>query len=300
MTQATIRAIVNAHETTEGAGFPIRRPFPTQELDMVDPFLMLDHIGPVNWAPGEALGAPDHPHRGFETISYVLAGHKVHRDSHGGHGVLGPGDVQWMTAGSGIVHSELPAPAFKASGGLSHGFQIWVNLPAREKMCTPRYQDVRAESIPEVRSPDGLGKVKIIAGESQGITAAIETKTPVTYLHFTLQPGAAFEQAIPRGQSAMIYVFAGELEIGSGSERVIEGQLALLDHATTVSLGASSAGECLLLCGEPLRESVARMGPFVMNTRSEIEQAVADYRAGHMGVISQPTPTQSGNARIRS
>lgn len=285
MTPATIRRIVNALRTTEGAGFPIRRPFPTQELDSVDPFLMLDHIGPVVWAPGEALGAPDHPHRGFETISYVLSGHKVHRDSRGGHGVLGPGDVQWMTAGAGIVHSELPAPEFKASGGLSHGFQIWVNLPASEKMCTPRYQDVPAHSIPTAISPDGSAQVKVIAGQSQGVTAAIETKTPVTYLHFTLQPGGVIEQDIPPGQNAMIYVFAGEVAIGPSQVRVTEGQLALLDDGPALSLSSRSSGECLLLCGEPLGEPVARMGPFVMNTRAEIEQAVADYHAGHMGSI---------------
>ena len=209
----------------------------------------------------------------------------MHRDSRGGHGVLGPGDVQWMTAGAGIVHSELPTPAFKASGGLSHGFQIWVNLPAREKMCTPHYQGLRAACIPQTCSTDGLATVKIIAGESQGISAAIDTNTALTYLHITVRAGGAFEHAIAAGQNAMIYVFAGELWIGADNARVAEGQLVLLDDACTVRLGTRSFAECLLLCGEPLGEPVARMGPFVMNTRAEIEQAMTDYHAGHMGVI---------------
>ena len=196
MKPIAVERVVRAIKTVEGAGFPIRRPFPIPALAMVDPFLMLDHVGPVDWGPGEALGAPDHPHRGFETISYVLSGQKVHRDSRGGYGVLGPGDVQWMTTGAGIVHSELPAPEFKASGGRSHSFQVWVNLPAKEKMCRPRYQDVLHADIPGAHSPDGLTSVKVIAGQAMGISAVIDTKTPVTFLHFCFYEGAAAEQHV--------------------------------------------------------------------------------------------------------
>jgi redox-sensitive bicupin YhaK (pirin superfamily) len=251
---------------------------------------MLDHIGPKNWAPGEAVGAPDHPHRGFETISYVLEGRKVHRDSAGHSGHLGPGDVQWMTAGSGIVHSELPEPAFKASGGRSHGFQIWVNLPARLKMTEPRYQDVPNAQIPTARSEDGLIGVKVIAGRALGRNANIDTMTPVTFLHFTISSGASIDQPIERGHNAMVYVFAGTVTVGVDDTPVGEGQLCMLGDGDTVRLGNRSEGspahgECLLLAGLPLSEPVARMGPFVMNTREEIVRAVADYQAGRMGVI---------------
>jgi len=303
MSPLRVERLVRAVETVEGAGFPIRRPFPTAELPTVDPFLMLDHVGPVDWPPGAALGAPDHPHRGFETISYVLEGEKVHRDSRGGHGVLGPGDVQWMTAGAGIVHSEMPSERFRARGGVAHGFQIWVNLPSALKLCEPRYQDVPRDRIPAAATADGLVEVKVIAGEALGQSAVIDTHTPVTFLHFRLRPGGHVVQPIPAGDNACLYVLRGEALAGDPSTPVPEGYLTLFERAarerepgTVVIESGEAGGECLLLAGTPLDEPIARMGPFVMNRPEEIHQAIADYQAGRMGRI----PARSAAVAARS
>jgi len=280
---------VAAARTLEGGGFPVRRPFPTPELPLVDPFLLLDHVGPIEWKPGEAIGAPDHPHRGFETISYVLSGRKEHKDSAGHRGVLGPGDVQWMTAGSGVIHSEMPEREFERAGGLAHGFQIWVNLPARDKMIPPRYQDISAHRIPEGRTSDGRVRVRVIAGEALGASAVIETRTPIMFLHFIVAPGGETTVRLPADQNALAYVLAGELGVGPEDRRVREGEMALLGPGDSVRISAaadaSATGECLLLSGVPLNEPVARMGPFVMNTEAEIHEAVTDYHAGRMGRI---------------
>src|SRR5262249_52705522 len=178
--------ITGSIQTLEGGGFPVRRPFPKSALSEFDPFLLLDEMGPVNYRPGQAKGAPDHPHRGFETVTYVLAGRMEHKDSQGHSGQLRPGDVQWMTAGAGVGHSEMPEREFLKSGGLMHGFQLWVNLPARDKMMKPRYQEIPGARIPVARSDDGLVTVRVVAGESLGSSAVIETRTPITYLHITV------------------------------------------------------------------------------------------------------------------
>ncbi len=279
----TVTRTITATALLEGAGFPVLRPFPVAGGPMqFDPFLLLDHMGPVEWAPGTALGAPDHPHRGFETVTYLLSGRMQHRDSQGYQGELGPGDAQWMTAGSGIVHSEMPHPEFAREGGVLHGFQLWVNLPAMDKMATPRYQDIPAVRIPRVRSSDGQTEVRVIAGESMGASAVIATRTPITYLHFILQPGAAFEQTLPKAHNAFAYVFSGTARIGERETEVREGQAALLDEGSHVRLSARGNGEVelLLLAGAPLNEPMARRGPFVMNTEDEIIQAFKDYREG--------------------
>ncbi len=284
-----VAAIVNAVQTLEGAGFPVRRPFPTEQLPLVDPFLLLDHLGPVEWKPGEAVGAPDHPHRGFETISYVLAGRKEHKDSAGHQGILGPGDVQWMTAGAGVIHSEMPEPEFQRKGGLQHGFQIWVNLPARDKMMKPRYQDVPAERIPDGESGDGLVKVRVVAGEALGARAVIDTRIPVTFLHYSVKPGGRTVQALPAEQNGLVYVISGAVALGKGRRKVVESQMAMLGPGDELAIetpeDAEESAEFLLLAGKPLNEPVARWGPFVMNTRAEIAQAVEDYNAGRMGTI---------------
>ena len=284
-----VTAIVDAVRTLEGAGFPVRRPFPTEQLPLVDPFLLLDHLGPIEWKPGEAVGAPDHPHRGFETISYVLAGRKEHKDSGGHGGILGPGDVQWMTAGAGVVHSEMPEESFRRSGGLYHAFQIWVNLPARDKMMSPRYQEVPAAEIPQAVSGDGRVKVRVIAGEALGAQAVIDTRIPVTFLHYQVQPGGKTVQRLPAGDHTLAYVFAGAVQLGAGREMVREGQMAMLGAGTELAIEGPENGaeqsEFLLLSAEPLNEPVARWGPFVMNTHEEIIQAVEDYNAGRMGKI---------------
>ncbi len=248
-------------------------------------------MGPVDWAPGEALGAPDHPHRGFETVTYLLEGHMQHRDS-AGHGAdLGPGDVQWMSAGSGIVHSELPQPEFKAAGGRLHGFQIWVNLPSAHKMTPPRYQGIPADEIPTARSADGRIGVKVIAGESLGATAVTNTLSPITYLHFTLQPGAALIQPLLAEHQALAYVFAGQVRLGRDHTVVAEGQMALTGNGEGLRLAVDQSGtaatELLLLAGRPIREPVVRHGPFVMNTREQILDAIRDYQTGRLGRTTQ-------------
>jgi redox-sensitive bicupin YhaK (pirin superfamily) len=291
MAQAGIRSVEGLVETfrgREGAGFEIRRPFPTQSFEFLDPFLLLDEMGPTENGPGQAKGAPDHPHRGFETVTYLLSGEMDHRDSRGGGGRLVPGDAQWMTAGAGIVHSELPTPRILREGGRMHGFQLWVNLPAGAKMSRPRYQDLRATAIPAVATPDGKGRVSVLSGAALGAAAATRTHTPILYLHVSLDPGGVAELPVPRGWNAAAYVFRGRAEVGEADGRpVASGQLAVLAHdgeAVRVRGGPEGA-ELLLVAGEPIREPVVHYGPFVMNTEQEIEQAVADYRAGRMGEI---------------
>jgi hypothetical protein len=253
-----------------------------------DPFLLLDEMGPVDYAPGEAVGAPDHPHRGFETVTYVLEGRMQHKDSHGHAGSLGPGDVQWMTAGAGVVHSEMPEEKFTAAGGRMHGFQIWVNLPRQDKMMKPRYQELPDAGIPVAESADGKVKVKIIAGESLGKSAAIDTRTPIALLHMTLQPGGAIDQALPANYNGFAYVIAGAGEFGADARRAGAHQMVIFGNdGAGVKIGNASAEplELLLLAGVPLDEPVVRYGPFVMNTEAEIHQAIKDYQDGRMGQI---------------
>jgi redox-sensitive bicupin YhaK (pirin superfamily) len=289
MSARAVSRVVTAHRQTEGGGFTVRRPLPTAGLDLVDPFLLLDEMGPVNYAPGEAKGAPDHPHRGFETVTYLLSGEFVHEDSSGARGQLSTGDVQWMTAGSGVVHSEMPSARVREAGGRIHGFQIWVNLPRSAKMSAPRYQDLRAADIPHARSEDGLADAVVVAGTALGVAGAAQTHTPITYVDWTLQPGAKVETEVPADQNAMIYVFGGSLQVGD--RPVLDGQLAVLGAGDRVGLSAdptaTEPARALLLGGRPLREPVARYGPFVMNTREEIVQAFEDYQSGRMGAIAR-------------
>lgn len=281
--------IVQTHRQTEGAGFVVRRPFPTQTIDSIDPFLLLDEMGPVDYAPGKAVGAPDHPHRGFETVTYMLEGEFVHEDSVGNRGELFPGDVQWMTAGDGVVHSEEPSPRIRREGGRIHGFQLWVNLPGRDKRMTPRYQDVPSARIPVATSPDGKASVKVIAGEALGVQAVIDTHTPIVYHDWTVQPGGKIEVPVPADHRMMAYVFSGSLLVSG--KPVTDGQLAVLgegDHlAFEVPENATTAARLLLLGGKPIGEPVARYGPFVMNTRAEIQEAFEDYQSGKFGLIKR-------------
>ena len=284
-----VNHIVQTHRQTEGAGFVVRRPFPTQTIDSIDPFLLLDEMGPVDYAPGKAVGAPDHPHRGFETVTYMLEGEFVHEDSAGNRGELFAGDVQWMTAGDGVIHSEEPSPRIQREGGRVHGFQIWVNLPSHDKRMEPRYQDVPSARIPVATSPDGKASVKVIAGEALGVNAVIDTRTPIVYHDWTLQPGARVEVPVPADHRMMAYVFGGSLLVSG--KPVADGQLAVFgegDHlAFEVPENASTAARLLLLGGKPLNEPVARYGPFVMNTRAEIQEAFEDYQSGRFGLIKR-------------
>ncbi|MGZ4676551.1 MAG: pirin family protein [Acidimicrobiia bacterium] len=275
MTARPVIATIEATHATEGAGFVVRRPFPTPRLAQVDPFLLLDEMGPADLAPGAARGAPDHPHRGFETVTYMISGAVEHEDSAGHAGRIGPGAVQWMTAGSGVIHSEEPARELLTDGGRQHGFQLWVNLPAADKMMPPRYQEFLASEIPAV--VDGGATVRVIAGRHGDTVGPVETHSPVTYLHVTLEPGASVRVA-STDETALVYTFGGD---GDGTLRIhgTDGDEVVVENH------GPGPSEHLVLTGAPLREPIARYGPFVMNTREEIEQAIDDYRSGRFGEI---------------
>ena len=282
----SVRKVIPSVETLEGAGFLVHRPFPTSLLDHFDPFLLLDEMGPMDLGPGEAQGAPDHPHRGFETVTYLLSGRMEHGDSRGNRGRLNPGDVQWMTAGSGVVHSEMPEKEFAARGGRMHGFQLWVNLPRQDKMMAPRYQEIPAERIPVATSEDGRVTARVIAGEALGKSAVIDTRTPISYLDLELAPGASFEQPLAEDFHAFAYVVSGNGRFGRDRRPARPHELVLFgDDGETARIEAAE-GEplrALLIAGRPIGEPVARMGPFVMNTRAELVQAFEDFQAGRLG-----------------
>ncbi|MBD2021070.1 pirin family protein [Leptolyngbya sp. FACHB-36] len=289
-TLRAVAGIVNSVETLEGAGFLVRRPFPKSSFSAFDPFLLLDELGPINLKPGQAKGAPDHPHRGFETVSYLLEGRLEHKDSEGHSGILSAGDVQWMTAGAGVVHSEMPESEFARTGGRMHGIQLWVNLPQRDKMIPPRYQEIPAAQIPVAQTEDGLVTVRVIAGEAIGAKAVIETQTPIIYLHVTLQPGGRLVQPVPKEYNAFAYVLDGSGAFGAEQERGEDGQMVLFaqdgeEVAIANSADAQQPLDLLLIAGVPLNEPVVRYGPFVMNTEADIIQAIDDYRNGRMGRI---------------
>src|SRR5258708_3010919 len=287
----TVAGVVNSIETLEGGGFLVRRPFPKAAFSEFDPFLLLDEMGPGEFAPGEAKGAPAQPHRGFETVTYRLSGDMEHKDSRGHAGRLRAGDVQWMTAGAGVVHAEMPSREFARDGGRMHGFQLWVNLPQRDKMTKPRYQEIPNSEIRKATSADGLVKVSVIAGEAMGEKAVIETGTPIIYLHYRIEPGGAAAQQVPGAYNAFAYVVEGEGLFGAEGERAGDGQMVLFaQDGDEVRIenppDAKATLEVLLIAGVPLKEPVSRYGPFVMNTEGEIRQAIEDYRLGRMGGIN--------------
>ncbi|MGV9678850.1 pirin family protein [Nocardia sp. NPDC003482] len=288
--QRPVVSVVSAARQREGAGFEVRRPFPSLGLRAADPFVLLDQMGPVVYEPYEAKGAPWHPHRGFETVTYMLDGTMVHHDSNGGGGTISEGDTQWMTAGSGILHDELPAEELVVSGGLFHGVQLWVNLPRALKMTPPRYQDLRASELTLVSSHDGGALVRVIAGELGGFTGPGSTYTPISYAHASLSPGARLETLWPQEFSALAYVLSGSGH--AGDRPVREGQLAVFGHGEAITVTADDHQdtptgdlEILLLGGRPIREPVVQYGPFVMNSRAEIIEAMADFEAGRMGHV---------------
>ncbi|WP_004471241.1 pirin family protein [Leptospira santarosai] len=287
-----VKTIRSSLRTVEGGGFPVRRPFPVRDLIQLDPFLLLDEMGPVEYKPGKAIGAPEHPHRGFETVTYLLTGEMEHRDSWGNYGKLKSGDVQWMTAGSGLVHSELPSNDFQKNGGRMHGFQLWVNLPSSQKMSRPRYQDTPSERIPEIETSDGKTKIRVIAGEVFGTKAVIETKIPILYYHFRMIPGADVTVPVPESYNAFVFPFSGDgtLYTEEGNTSLKEGEMVWFERGQgdvrfSLREGSPSDWQFLLIGGEPVDEPVARYGPFVMNTQEEISQAFYDFHAGKMGMI---------------
>jgi hypothetical protein len=284
-TQRTLARVLPATATLEGGGFLVHRPIPSRSVDQVDPFLLLDEMGPMDHGPGEAEGAPDHPHKGFELITYLIAGEMEHLDSHGNHGVLRAGDAQYMLGGTGLVHSEMPSEEFLRTGGHRHGFQIWINLSRADKALAPRYKDVRAAEIPVVHPSDGV-TARVIAGEAFGVTGPVHTATPWTYVHATLAPGARIEQVVPAGWTATAYVFGGtgragtrELSRGDYAVFAADGDAIALENPGTTPL------DVLLLHARPVGEPMVRYGPFVMNTVDEIQQAFDDFRRGRFGTI---------------
>jgi len=287
-----VLGVVDATVTLEGEGFQVRRPFPGIDPNLTDPFLLLDHLGAVEYSPGEAKGAPDHPHRGFETVTYIMDGAIEHKDSTGGGGVITDGATQWMTAGAGIVHSEMPTHELLVRGGLFHGTQLWVNLPADKKWSPPRYQDIRGSDVLLLSSHDGASLVRVIAGDLGGHAGPGRTQTPIVYAHASIAPAARLELPWPREFNALAYVLSGRGTAGIGRVALREGQLAVFGPGDALAIAADDQQtsraprlEILLLGGRPIRETIAFYGPFVMNTREEIIQAIADYRAGRMGVI---------------
>jgi redox-sensitive bicupin YhaK (pirin superfamily) len=291
-----VRRIVTAPTFLEGAGFQVRRPFPGIDLSLADPFLLLDHLGAVEYAPGEAKGAPWHPHRGFETVTYLIDGPMGHHDSTGGGGLIKDGDTQWMTAGAGVLHDEMPTEELVTKGGLFHGVQLWVNLPRSLKWTPPRYQDLRAGRLRLLSSHDGGALIRLIAGELAGEVGPGSTYTPIVYAHASVAPGARLRLPWRPDFNALAYVLAGSGAVGESQPRPIqEGQLAVFGEGDAVTVTADPSQpanspelEILLLGGTPLREPIARYGPFVMNTREEIVQAVTDYQAGRMGTVPVP------------
>jgi len=290
--QRPVRTVTSAPRGFEGEGFPVRRAFHGVDLADLDPFVHMDQMGEVEYAPGEPKGTPWHPHRGFETVTYMMDGTFEHSDSNGGGGVITNGDTQWMTAGAGILHIEKPPEALVVSGGLFHGIQLWVNLPRDLKWSAPRYQDLRAREVALVSSSDGGALVRVIAGEVAGHAGPGSTYTPMTLVHATLSPGARLALPWRADDNALLYVLAGRGTVGAARRPVEAGQLAVFGPGDALTMDADPAQESrspnldvLLLGGRPIREPVAWMGPFVMNTRAEVMQAFEDYQAGRLGSI---------------
>ena len=287
-----VRSVTTAPRGFEGEGFPVRRAFAGVDLSDLDPFIHMDEMGEVAWEPGAAKGTSWHPHRGFETVTYMLDGTFQHQDSNGGGGVISDGDTQWMTAGGGILHIEAPPEEVVAVGGTFHGIQLWVNLPSRLKMTAPRYQDIRGGEVALLTNHDGGALLRVIAGEVGGHAGPGITHTPIALLHATVQPGADLRLPWPADFNALVYVMAGRGTIGTDRTPIEAGQLAVLGAGDVVALRADEQQdertptlEVLVLGGLPIREPVAAYGPFVMNTRAELQQAYDDFSAGRLGRV---------------
>jgi hypothetical protein len=278
-----VALVATSHKAEPAPGLIVDRPFPGPEVDYVSPFLMIDHFGPTPVAAGGKGGLNPHPHRGFETVTLLFDGAMEHHDSQGNHGVLRPGDVQWMTAARGIVHAEYHEREFARRGGILHGIQLWVNLPAHEKMNPPGYQDLASHRIPEVALPAGVARV--IAGEFEGVRGPARTRTPMLVMHVKLASGSAAEVPVPGAWNGLAYVISG----GARASDVVlrERQMAVFhNHPSAIELAASAETEILVLAGEPIDEAVVSWGPFVMNSPEEILQARRDYASGRMGVLA--------------
>jgi quercetin 2,3-dioxygenase len=287
MTERKVASVTTAPSGFEGEGFPVRRAFAGVDLDRLDPFVHMDQMGEVDYGPGEPKGTPWHPHRGFETVTYIIDGTFRHQDSNGGGGLITNGDTQWMTAGGGILHIEAPPEELVMTGGLFHGIQLWVNLPARLKMTQPRYQDIRARQVGLLSSADGGALLRVIAGSFGGHAGPGITHTPISLVHATVSAGARVRLPWRADFNALAYVLAGSGTVGAEQRPVRMGQLAAFGPGDAITFTADPKHDMdvLLLGGEPIREPVAAYGPFVMNTREELVQAFEDYQAGRLGTI---------------
>jgi redox-sensitive bicupin YhaK (pirin superfamily) len=287
-----IRRLTTAPSGYEGEGFPVRRAFAGVPLNELDPFIHLDQRGEVDYAPGEPKGTPWHPHRGFETVTYMIDGIMDHQDSLGGGGTITNGDTQWMTAGQGILHIEAPPEQLVTSGGLFHGLQLWVNLPRAAKMITPKYQDIRGRESALITTHDGGSLIRIIAGSIAGHQGPGSTFTPINLAHVTLQPGAQLDLPWQPDYNALVYVLAGRGTVGAERRPIQIGQLAAFGPGDAIRVSADAtqdanipAMELFVMGGRPIREPVAHYGPFVMNTKEELAQAFEDFNKGRLGVI---------------
>ncbi len=300
----SVRSVTTAPRGFEGEGFPVRRAFAGVDLADLDPFIHLDQMGEVEYAPGEPKGTPWHPHRGFETVTYMLDGRLDHQDSHGGGGTITDGDTQWMTAGAGLLHIEAPPEEVVMKGGLFHGFQLWVNLPKAQKWSEPRYQDLRGSDVALATSHDSGALLRVIAGDVAGVVQGPgSTYTPITLIHATLEPGAELRLPWRPDFNALAYTLAGHGTVGRERRALRMGQLAVFGSGDEVVVTAADSQESrspkldvLLLGGQPIREQVAWYGPFVMNTKAEVVQAFEDFQAGRLGRI--PALHDHGNVDV--
>ncbi|GLX01560.1 pirin family protein [Microtetraspora sp. NBRC 16547] len=291
-TDRPVVSVTTAPRALEGEGFPVRRAFAGVDLRALDPFIHMDQMGEVEYAPGEPKGTPWHPHRGFETVTYMIDGEMAHSDSHGGGGLIGGGDTQWMTAGSGILHIETPPEYLVASGGLFHGLQLWVNLPRAQKFAAPRYQDITSSKVALLSSGDGGALVRVIAGEVGGHAGPGSTYTPITLVHATIAPGASLTLPWRRDFNALVYALGGTGTVGAERRPLNSGQLAVYGEGDSITVAADARQDSrtggldvFVLGGLPIREPVVAYGPFVMNTKAEIITAMEDYQAGRLGSI---------------
>ena len=292
-----VLGVTTAPQGHEGEGFPVRRAFAGIASQVLDPFIMMDQMGEVEYAPGEPKGTSWHPHRGFETVTYIMDGAFQHQDSHGGGGFIQDGATQWMTAGSGILHIETPPVELVRSGGTFHGIQLWVNLPSKDKMTAPAYQNLEGRDVTLLSSEDGGALLRVIAGTLPAGGGAVHqgpgsTRTPITLVHASIAPGAQLSLPWKPSFNALVYVLSGHGRIGVDGQPISTGQTAVLGHGDHLTMQADDTQdgrhpqlEVLLLGGEPIGEPVAQYGPFVMNTRAELQQAVDDFNAGRFGQI---------------
>ncbi|MFI5615966.1 pirin family protein [Streptomyces sp. NPDC051567] len=287
-----VLAVTTAPGGFEGEGFPVRRAFAGINYKHLDPFIMMDQMGEVEYAPGEPKGTPWHPHRGFETVTYLIDGTFVHQDSNGGGGVINGGDTQWMTAGAGLLHIEAPPESLVLSGGLFHGLQLWVNLPASDKMMPPRYQDIGGGEVQLLTTPDGGALLRVIAGELDGHEGPGITHTPITMIHATVTPGAQVTLPWREDFNALVYVMAGRGTVGEDRRPVHTGQTVVFGEGGSLTVRADESQdsntpdlEVVILGGRPIREPMAHYGPFVMNSKDELQQAFDDFQAGRLGTI---------------